>query len=738
MTIIEVPGPTGDAVKDTAAIKTAIQQANAAYLKDPLKAQVKVQLQEGTYVVTGDKDNPSVGPVELLSGVELTGFGTRGSTIKLEDHFDARINGIVRTALTDVENVTVSNLVIDGNRANNQGHQAGFICGIKENADGEEQRNITIDGVEVMNCTAYGINPHEITYNMVVKNSVAHNNGLDGFVADAVIGGTYENNVSYDNDRHGFNIQNATKDLVLKNNEAYDNGYGINPATGLVWGGAGITIQRGNIPPEGSSTIPWVTNIQITGGSYHGNNKEGILVKLSDKVTIDGVDVYGNLRQGVRIEGSTNTTLQNSEIYNNSQELHNEYDEVSIRLRNDFTDGNAQKFPYTYYSTDTQILNNTIYANGPVKARYGIREEPTNDDGGATRTTLQNNTVTGMATGGISVPNYSEVITGTAGNDVIAGSTGGEQMKGLGGDDTYTVNHSKDVVVEVAGEGANDHVLSSITYTLTANVEHLTLEGAKVSVDGKGINGYGNELANRITGNHLANELNGLDGNDTLDGGGGNDILDGGNGNDTYRVDSTGDVIVEKASSGLGGTDTVESTVSYTLSAQVENLFLMGSANINATGNSGANRLTGNSGNNVLNGLGGSDLMTGGLGNDTYYVDHTGDVVSEADGGGTDTVYSTLSLTLGQFVENLVLQETAVSGTGNTLNNAITGNDAANKLSGGAGNDVLSGGLGNDTLDGGADTDTAVYAGTRASYTIGGTSSERTVAGGSEGTDTLR
>jgi hypothetical protein len=222
---ILVAPPTLNAQANTDAINAAIKAANAAYLKNPSAGRVTVQLDKGTYLVTGDPNNPSKGAVELMSGVELVGTGERESIIKLVDDFDARVNGIMRTKLENVDNVLVQNLVIDGNRANNTGHQAGFICGIKEDGSGRKQTNITLDKVEIQNCTAYGFNPHELTYNMTIKNSVSHHNGLDGFVADAVIGGVYENNKSYDNDRHGFNIQNETKHLILRNNEAYNNGF---------------------------------------------------------------------------------------------------------------------------------------------------------------------------------------------------------------------------------------------------------------------------------------------------------------------------------------------------------------------------------------------------------------------------------------------------------------------------------------------------------------------------------
>ena len=166
-------------------------------------------------------------------------------------------------------------------------------------------------------------------------------------------------------------------------------------------------------------------------------------------------------------------------------------------------------------------------------------------------------------------------------------------------------------------------------------------------------------------------------------------------GNDTYIVDNAGDEVTEAVNA---GTDIVYSSVSHTLSANVENLTLTGTSDINGTGNTLNNIIIGNTGSNRLDGSTGADTMLGGTGNDTYIVDNTGDVVAENIDEGTDIVQSSVTYTLSANVENLTLTGTAsINGTGNDLNNIITGNTGNNVLSGLAGNDTLTGSSGNDT-----------------------------------------
>lgn len=247
----------------------------------------------------------------------------------------------------------------------------------------------------------------------------------------------------------------------------------------------------------------------------------------------------------------------------------------------------------------------------------------------------------------------------------------------------------------------------------------------------------------------------GLAGNDIIDGGGGADYMDGGTGDDFYFVDqfsydgnnSNDDFVFEQFNAGI---DTVNSTVTYSLAANVENLILLGTASINGIGNELNNNITGNSANNTLiggvgddtlnggdgndllydgagadrlDGGAGADIMEGGRDNDVYFVDTfsndgvagNDDQVIELAGEGIDIVNASVSYVLANEVENLTLTGTAaINGTGNNLANVLTGNSAANTLlgldgndtiNGNAGEDTIRGGNGNDTINGGADND---------------------------------
>jgi Ca2+-binding RTX toxin-like protein len=328
--------------------------------------------------------------------------------------------------------------------------------------------------------------------------------------------------------------------------------------------------------------------------------------------------------------------------------------------------------------------------------------------------TASNNVENLTLTGALSINGtgnaLDNVLTGNTGNNTLNGGAGADTLVGGVGNDIYVVDNSGDTITENAGEGT-DTIQSSISYTIAANVETLTLTGA------------GNINA---TGDAADNRLNGNTGNNLLDGGIGMDTMAGGAGNDTYIVDNAGDVVTEAAGA---GTDTIQASITFTLSTNVENLILTGGAAINGSGNGLANTITGNSANNTLNGGTGADTLIGGAGDDTYVVDNAGDVITENAGEGTDLVQSSVTHTLSANVENLTLTGgTAISGTGNALDNIITGNSGVNILNGGDGNDTIDGGLGNDTMAGGTGDDTFIV----------NAAGDVVTENAGEGTDTVR
>ncbi len=199
-------------------------------------------------------------------------------------------------------------------------------------------------------------------------------------------------------------------------------------------------------------------------------------------------------------------------------------------------------------------------------------------------------------------------------------------------------------------------------------------------------NAKGGAGADNITGNTAANTLLGLGGVDVLKGGAGNDVLTGGAGNDvlrggpgddrldggaggdramggagddTYVVSSSGDVVVEL---GGKGTDRVFTSVDFTLPGAVERLTLTGGANIDGTGNLGANFIFGNTGDNILRGLGGADVLVGGRGQDVL-----------RGGGGADDLRYLSRLDGEQVATNVTRASAGVAG--DTAPDFITGLD---------------------------------------------------------------
>jgi len=219
------------------------------------------------------------------------------------------------------------------------------------------------------------------------------------------------------------------------------------------------------------------------------------------------------------------------------------------------------------------------------------------------------------------------ILSGGVGDDTLNGGLGADCLIGGLGNDRYHVDNINDLVTENVDEGM-DVVYSLIDYKLGNNLENLVLTGMEA------INGTGNELNNSIKGNAGANIMTGGDGDDTLNGGVGTDIMNGGTGNDRCYVDNAGDVVMENVNE---GTDTVYSSLNYTLGANLENLVLTGTEAINAAGNIWDNRLYGNAAANTLSGDAGKDYLSGGDGDDRLIGESGNDTL--IGGNGSDAYF---------------------------------------------------------------------------------------------------
>lgn len=409
----------------------------------------------------------------------------------------------------------------------------------------------------------------------------------------------------------------------------------------------------------------------------------------ADPTTRIGATVYGFNASG--IGAAVNS------VYNFSVNLHpiltiydaNGLDTLDL---SGYTKASQIDLMAGHYSSAASMTNNIAIAYNTVIE---------NAAGGGGNDTIAGNDAANLITGGAG----ADQIAGGNGNDTLDGGLGADSMTGGTGNDTYKVDTAADAVSEAAGGGI-DTVVSSITYTLGTDVENLTLTGA-LSLNGTGnagantltgntgdnvlngglgtdtmLGGMGNDtyvvdassdvvteglsagldtviagvsyalgtnLENlalsgsgniNATGNGGQNQLTGNAGDNVLDGGLGTDTMAGGQGNDTYFLDSAADVVIEALNAGF---DTVVTSLSYTLGANIENLTLTGLATRTGTGNGLDNVLINAGSSSILNGLDGNDSLQGGTANDT--------------------------------------------------------------LSGGNGNDGLTGGLGNNTLTGGAGAD---------------------------------
>ncbi len=343
----------------------------------------------------------------------------------------------------------------------------------------------------------------------------------------------------------------------------------------------------------------------------------------------------------------------------------------------------------------------------------------------------------------------ADVLRGGMGDDQLDGESGDDRLLGGQGNDTYLfgpgfgrdtiveVQGSQDVIRMAPGVAPSDVVVArqnnDLVLSLNGGADQLTVslyflapplqieqiqfadgtvwdalsiqDRLRPTITGTADHDtlVGTDGDDRLLGLSGDDHLAGLAGHDELDGGSGADQLTGGSGDDQYLVEDPGDLITELMNDGV---DTVRSSVTRALEANVENLTLTGDSPINGMGNALDNVLTGNSA---------ANLLVGGLGNDAFVVG-AGDTVIELANEGTDTAQAHVSTTLGDNLENLTLTGSAsLFGTGNSLDNVLQADGSISVLAGGEGNDTyLIGPNGDDdilveTAGGGIDTVIAAH-----------------------------
>jgi Ca2+-binding RTX toxin-like protein len=343
----------------------------------------------------------------------------------------------------------------------------------------------------------------------------------------------------------------------------------------------------------------------------------------------------------------------------------------------------------------------------------------------------------------------ADTLSGTEGFDVIHGFGGDDQISGLGGDDRLEGGDGADTVYGGDGNdsldgGAGDDTLDGgagrDSMAGGAGMDHLIGGADDDSLDGGDDSDFveGGDGADSLAGGAGDDQLQGGLGADRLDGGTGNDSLDGGDGDDVlthvaaagsgwelvaggagsdsltadYRAVAAAVTMAAPTADGLGGwSGSIATADGHQLGfSGIELLSVTGGSagdtlvgaggNESLYGMGGNDRLEGGDGNDLLDGGTGSDTMIGGMGDDSYYVDAAGDVITEAADAGTDTVWTTRSMTLGTNFENL-------RGLG-TAGLTLTGNGGANLITGTTGNDWIDGGPGADRMEGGNGNDTYV------------------------------
>jgi serralysin len=224
---------------------------------------------------------------------------------------------------------------------------------------------------------------------------------------------------------------------------------------------------------------------------------------------------------------------------------------------------------------------------------------------------------------------FALAVVGAHGAITNFGKAVGPGGLGAAGDGTHIINEKG----AVATGSVAAVLLQSLSSDTMKFINHGTVAGIGDAPAVSG--GLGHDIV--VSDGRISGDISLGDGDDSVDlrGGTFHGKILGGTGDDTLITDTRDFKLTEGRDAGI---DTVKSTVSYHLNANVETLVLLGTNHISAAGNAEGNFLTGNNGDNVLHGGDGSDSLDGGKGNDKLFGDAGRDMFHFATGEGHDTI----------------------------------------------------------------------------------------------------
>lgn len=503
-----------DNIDDTAAIQAALDAAQAA-------GGGQVYLASGTYTISGS-GKASDGALRVHSNTEFYGDGMGKTILKLADGWSSKITGLIRTPVNQVtEDVVIRDLTLDGNRDNTSADVDGIMTGVLPGKDAHDSR-ILIERVEIHDVSRIAFNPHEQTHDLVIRDSVAHHNSWDGFIADFTVNAVYENNVAFENDRHGFNVVTHSNNTVLKNNVAYENGEN------------GIVVQRGG----GSRSIDgWEDmlnhDVLVENNEVFNNGSNGILIKQSESIQVINNTIYDNGADGIQLEGAHSSLVADNII---TADMNG----IEIRAYTGSLGGPGESY-------DNVIADNLI-----VAGRYALDE---NHD------STVNNVYSGNLIGAQPVSlnasaELSEEMDMVSYTPLSISATLPDHYES---ESKVVASVGPEIIPETPSAPEPEVVFEEPVVEESASVVKLagveTLEPVSAAEEAPA------PVENLVLrGDSKNNTLHGQDGDDTLKGRKGNDTLHGGNGDDYLEGNSGDDTLYGGMGAdklkGSGGVDT--------------------------------------------------------------------------------------------------------------------------------------------------------------------------------------